>query len=204
MYEVIGHPATRAIRLIWMLEELGAPYTITPVLPQSDEARAANSSGKLPVLRDTSGDGDLTIPDSLAALFYLAEKHAAFVPDPGTPERARHDVFLFTILDELEGPLWTKAKHSFVLPEKYRVEGIGPTAAKEYERGLKNLAARLGDTDYLTGPGFTIADLLLGHLTRWAAKAKFPEPDDPRLKALITRIHARPALKAADAKKDAA
>ena len=101
MYEVIGHPDTRAIRLIWMLEELGAPYTVTPVLPQSEEARAANASGKLPVLRD----GDLTIPDSLSALFYLAEKHAAFIPDPGTADRARHDVFLFTILDELEGPL---------------------------------------------------------------------------------------------------
>lgn len=201
MYEVIGHPNTRAIRLIWMLEELGAPYRVSPILPQTDEARAVNPSGKLPVLRDRSGNGDLTIPDSLAALHYLAEKHAAFIPDPGTAERARHDVFLFTILDELEGPLWTKAKHSFVLPENLRVEGIGETARKEYERGLKNLTARLGDTDYLVDSGFTIADILLGHITRWAAKAKFPETDDPRLSALISRIHARPALKAADAKK---
>ncbi len=197
MYEVIGHPDTRAIRLIWMLEELGASYSVIPAMPQSDEARAINASGKVPVLRD----GDLSVPDSLAALYYLADKHSALVPQPGTAARARHDALLFMILDELEGPLWTKARHSFVLPEKYRVAGVGETAKKEYERGLANLTARLGGGDYLTGPDFTIADLLLGHLMRWATKAKFPEPEDAHLKAMVARILNRPALRAADARK---
>ena len=200
MYEVLGHPNTRALRLIWMLEELGVPYKVTPVMPQSEEARAANPSGKVPMLVD----GDLAFADSVAGLYYLADKHVAFIPAPGSPERARHDSLLFSMLDELEGPLWNKAKHTFILPEKYRLEGMGATAAKEWERGLANLATRAGDGDYLTGQDFTIADLMLGHLARWAGRAKFAGPQDERLNALIARIHARPALAAADAKKDAA
>jgi glutathione S-transferase len=203
MYEVIGHPQTRAFRLIWMLEEVGAPYSIDPAMPQTDAARAANPSGKLPVLRDTSVPGGLTIPDSLAAMHYLAARHMAFLPEEGTPERARHDVFFFTILDDLEGPLWTKAKHGFVLPEKLRVSGVGATATKEWERGLRNLAARIGGTEYLTGADFTLADLLLGHLARWAIKAKFAAPEDARLAELIGRILARPALAAAEEKSKA-
>ena len=51
MYEVIGSKASRAFRVLWMLEELGVDYDHTPAGPRSAEAVAANPSGKIPALR---------------------------------------------------------------------------------------------------------------------------------------------------------
>ena len=50
MYKVIGFPKTRAFRVLWMLEELGLDYDVDPVKPRSEEAKAYNPSGKVPVL----------------------------------------------------------------------------------------------------------------------------------------------------------
>ena len=50
MYTVIGDLKSRAFRVVWMLEELGAPYTHRAAAPGSEAARAVNPSGKVPVL----------------------------------------------------------------------------------------------------------------------------------------------------------
>jgi glutathione S-transferase len=63
MYTVIGGVASRTFRVLWMLEELGARYTHRPEPPRSENVRALNASGKIPVLQD--GDAvltDLTCP----------------------------------------------------------------------------------------------------------------------------------------------
>ena len=50
MYKLIGSPKTRAIRVLWMLEELGADYEIDPATPHSETVFAINPSGKVPAL----------------------------------------------------------------------------------------------------------------------------------------------------------
>ena len=40
MYKVIGSRASRGLRVLWMLEELGQPYEHVPAKPRSDEARS--------------------------------------------------------------------------------------------------------------------------------------------------------------------
>ena len=87
MYKLIGTPKTRAIRVLWMLEELGAEYTLDPVAPRSDEARAYNPSGKVPMLQV----GDDVIIDSVAICQYLADVHGKFTAQAGTIERALQD-----------------------------------------------------------------------------------------------------------------
>ena len=198
MYQIIGHPMSRAFRLMWMLEELGQPYEIDPVSPQSEAARAINPSGKVPLLRD----GDHLIADSVAASIYLADKHGQLTAPPGTAERAHINSLLFFILDEIEGPLWTKAKHTFVLPEKLRVDAVRNTATKEFDRGLANLAARLGDGPYLTGADFTFADVILGHCIGWAEVAKMNPPQDEKIVALFDAIRSRPAHDAAQTRRN--
>ena len=73
MYEVIGMRASRAMRVLWMLEEAGLPYRHIPAKPRDADAAAANPSGKIPALRD----GDAVITDSVAIMTYLADKHGA-------------------------------------------------------------------------------------------------------------------------------
>ena len=84
MYTVIGGTKSRAFRVMWMLEELGQPYTLNPAAPRSEEARKYNPSGKIPALVD----GDEVLTDSLAIMTYLADKHGALTAPAGTPERA--------------------------------------------------------------------------------------------------------------------
>ena len=106
MYEIIGFPRTRAMRVIWLLEELGEPYEIDPAMPQSDKVRSVNPSGKVPVLMED----DEPITDSVAICTYLADKHGRFTFPAGTLKRARQDSFTQFGVDVLEGALWTAAK----------------------------------------------------------------------------------------------
>ena len=111
MYTVIGSPKTRAIRVIWMLEELGVPYSLDPVPPRDAKLAAINPSGKVPILKD---GGDYVI-DSVAILQYLADKHGKITNTAGTIARAHQDSWTHFAADDVEYGLWTAAKHKFVL-----------------------------------------------------------------------------------------
>jgi len=196
MYKIIGFPQTRAMRVIWLLEELGEPYVIDPAMPQSDAIKAVNPSGKVPAL----ADGDLVVTDSVAICTYLADKHGKCTFPAGTPDRARQDSFTQFCVDELEGPLWTAAKNTFVLPEDVRVPAIKDTCRFEFARALKALEGRLGEGPYVMGEKFTIADILIGHCASWAVVAKFDLPSDGPLYDYFKRLRSRDGYKAMKAK----
>ena len=190
MYTVIGDLKSRAFRVVWMLEELGAPYTHRAAAPGSEAARAVNPSGKVPVLMAQ----DAALTDSTAILTYLADRHGQLTHPAGTLERARQDAMTFRILDEIETPLWTAAKHSFVLPEAQRVPAVKDSLKWEYARALARLMDDLTG-DYLAGGAATVPDLLLAHCGGWAKAAGFPA-DEPRFAAYLKRMRARPAFRA--------
>ena len=50
MYTVYGNAYTRTLRVLWCLEEIGAPYTHVPGDAHSPEIKAVNPSGKVPAL----------------------------------------------------------------------------------------------------------------------------------------------------------
>lgn len=45
MYKVIGTTKSRALRVMWMLNEIGQPYEQIKAVPRSDEARRYSSMG---------------------------------------------------------------------------------------------------------------------------------------------------------------
>ena len=188
MYSVIGHPMSRAGRVIWMLEELGEDYEILPLSPRSDEMKEFNPSGKSPALKD----GDEIIIDSVAIIQYLADKHGNITHKAGTLERARQDSFTQFAGDDVEYGLWTEAKHRFIYPENLRAPAIKETCAWEFGRAMKNLENRFGDGPYVTGDQFTVPDLLLGDLARWAGAIEFELPDG-KLGGYFQRALDRPA-----------
>ena len=191
MYEVIGSSASRTFRVLWMLEELDIPYTHLPAAPQSEDARAANPSGKVPVLRENGG----YISDSLAIMAYLGDVSEDLTFPAGSFERARQDALTYRIADELDSALWVAARHSFVLPHEMRVPEVKVTLKWEYERNLGFLADEVSGT-YLMGEQMTVPDIVLTHCLRWARAARFPEPPD-ELGAYLDRMEARPALRRA-------
>lgn len=188
MYQVIGPKKSRALRVLWALEELGAPYDHQPDMPGSDAVKALNPSGKVPVL---VVDGDV-LTDSTAILTYLADRHGALIPAPGTTERAQHDALVHAVLDELDAILWMAAKHSFILPQDQRLPAIKDSLRWEWARSLDRLATRISG-DYLTGDSFTIADIICTHCLNWGAAIKFDIAPD-KLRGYQQRMTARPGF----------
>ena len=136
MYEVIGTRASRAFRVLWMLEELGVTYIHTPSAPRSAEVQQANPSGKIPVLKSDGG----VITDSVAIMTYLGDVHGAFSYPAGTFRRAQQDAFTLQILDDVDAILWTAARHSFVLPEENRVPDVKASLQVEFAANIARLA----------------------------------------------------------------
>ncbi|MEO0568197.1 MAG: glutathione S-transferase family protein [Pseudomonadota bacterium] len=188
MYEVIGSRASRAFRVLWMLEELGVSYTHTPAMPHSKNVTATNPSGKIPVLIE----GNTAFTDSVAIMTYLGDKYDALTFPAGSIQRARQDGLTCQINDEIDALLWMAAKHTFVLPEKQRQPEIKEPLKWEYKRSILRLSDKL-EGPFLMGQKMTIPDLVLCHCLRWAEMAKFPASGE-KLQAYREALERREAL----------
>jgi glutathione S-transferase len=188
MYTIVGSNKTRSARVLWLLEELGQPYTHLPAGPQSDLAFAHNPAGKVPVLIE----GDSAITDSTAILTYLADKHGTFTAPAGSLARARQDSLTQFLLDELDACLWTGARHSFVLPEAMRLPAIKDSLKWEYARSLQRLADRMAGP-FLMGDEMTVPDIIATHCLGWGVAARFGAPEGA-LAEYLARMRARPAF----------
>lgn len=193
MYTVIGTGKSRSFRVLWLLEELGQPYTHVPANPHGEGVVDFNPAGKVPVLID---DGT-PITDSTAILTYLADRHQALTFPAGTLERARQDSLTQFLLDEFDAALWLAARHSFVLPEEMRLAGIKNSLRWEFERSQKVLVHRMAEGDFLMGEQMTVPDLILAHCLVWALSARFPVVES-RLTAHLERMRRRPAFQRAE------
>jgi len=189
-YTVIGTIKSRALRVLWTLEELGLDYDHIDAAPRSGAVTSVSPAGKVPVL---VVDG-VPITDSVAIMTFLADRHAALTFAPGTLDRARQDSLTNLILDEFDAILWMAAKHSFILPEELRLPAIKESLQWEFSRAQASLVARMAeDGPFLMGETMTIADILLAHCGGWAITAKFPITE-PRLREHIAMMRDRPAF----------
>ncbi len=189
MYTLIGSPQTRAIRVIWCLEELGVVYEIMPLAPGSDEAKKYNPTGKVPALLV----GDDVIIDSVAICQFLADKHGEMTYPAGSIERAKMDSWVQFAVDEVDQPCWVWSKNDFLYPEEIRVPEIKPACAREFKRAMHGLGERLGDNKYVMGETFTVPDILLGQCYGWAKFCGFDIPKG-RVEDYFKRVCRRPAF----------
>lgn len=187
MYTVYGVLASRAFRVMWLLDELGEPYDLVRAAPHSEDIRGVNPGGKIPALRD----GDDVLTDSTAIMTYLADKHGRMTFPAGTIARARQDALTNLLLDEFDAVLWTASRMTGLLPEEYRVPTVVPTLHFEFERNLSKLADQF-EGPFLMGDTMTIADILAVHCLNWATIARFPVTEDT-LRAYAKALSSRPA-----------
>jgi glutathione S-transferase len=194
-YTVIGTTKSRALRVLWMLEELGQPFTHVPAQPRSEGVVSVNPAGKVPVL---ICDGT-PVTDSTAIVQFLADRHGAFTHPAGTLDRARQDSMTQFLLDEFDSALWMAARHSFILPPELRQAAVKDSLMWEFARSQKTLAARIGDAPFLMGEAMTVPDIILAHCGVWAKVAGFPVVES-KLKDYLERLTARPAFRRAMAR----
>lgn len=182
--KLYGAARSRSDRIEWILHELGVEYEFIPIDFVKQEHRSAeflrlNPNGKVPVLVD----GDLVLYESAAICLYLAEKY----PEKGlmpTDLTKRADAFrwIFFALTELEAPLWTKARHTFIYPERKRVPEIFESCEWEFRQRVKTVEEALEGRTYMVGESFTLVDLLLAEVLAWGAHVGLLT-DSPRCQA---------------------
>ncbi len=206
--QIYGYPGTRSLRALWAAEEVGAAYEFTVVDLTRGEHRQAeflslNPAGKVPVLVE----GDLVLSESAAICTYLGDRYpdAGLLPGRGAqaPMRAQCHQWCCFVIGELEQPLWTLAKHTYVLPQPQRVSAVRDTARWEFGLAAQALARALADREYMVGDRFTVADLLIANTLSWARRAHLALNDD-RLERYADRLLSRPALARAREREQAA
>jgi glutathione S-transferase len=198
MIKLYFAPRTRAVRVLWLLEELGLPYELVRVdfqPPARNFFLQQTPSGKIPTLED----GDIVMFESGAIIEYLLEQYGAgrLAPAPGSRDRAAFLQWLHFAESTAFPPLGI-----LVWLTRYRADAAGHASLIDDTRrraaaGLDVLERQLAQTPYLVGDGFTAADIMMG-FTLVAARFLGPLDDRyPALNAYLARLQERPAFQKA-------
>jgi glutathione S-transferase len=196
MITLYGAAHSRSCRAMWTLEELQLSYDYVNVDLRHKRAgqqplQALNPGQKVPVLKHN----DFLLTESMAICLYVAEldEGRQLLPEDTARARARLLQWCSFAISELEQPLWTLAKHSFVLPKALRIPAVGETARHEFNTALRVLATGLDDRPCILGEQFTVADILIANTLDWARSAAW-SLQDPALEDYRDRMTRRPAL----------
>ena len=196
-------PNTRAVRIVWLCEELGLPYELEPFTLGDPRMRApeylqVHPLGRVPVLED----GEIRIFESGAIVQYVLAKYGdgRLVPDTGAPAFADYLQWLHYAEGMLMPPVNTIVVETIILPEDKRDPANVDRATRLLTRMLGAVDKALAGRDYLAGD-FSGADIMTGHASIVAARLGADIADKPNLAAYIDRLRARPALRKAFATK---
>ena len=192
-------PNSRAVRIAWLLEELGLEYelekyTVGDRALRTPEYYKIHPMGRIPVLED----GETRIYESGAIVQYLLARHGngKFVPEADDPSFAEYLQWLHYAEGSIMGQVNILVVETILLPPEKRNDVNVNRALKLLRVALGNVDKRLQDREYLTG-SFSGADIMTGHACFGAMKAGAEIDDYGQLKAYIDRLLARPALKKA-------
>ncbi|AYG58441.1 glutathione S-transferase family protein [Rhizobium jaguaris] len=209
MLTIYGVYRSRASRNYWMAEELGIAFQSVPVLqasrldnPMSPDALlntmsaeflAINPMGMIPSIKD----GDLVMHESLAINLYLARKYGG----PLAGHTAEEEGLL---------AMWTMWAATEVEPYTVAIVRIYDRAQDDSEAGKAGIAVacrslkrpfgvleqHLQNQDYVVGNRFTVADLNIAEVLRYAQTEQALFDSHPKVKAWIERCQSRAAYRA--------
>jgi len=159
-FHTAGTPNGRKVAIF--LEETGLPYKVHPIDFSKDGQFAPaflkiSPNNKIPAIVDTDGPGgkSLSLFESGAILFYLAEKTGRFLPADPAARATTHQWLMWQMggIGPMFGQLWHFTKSA---PEKvpYAIDRY----QKEVDRLVGVLDRRLGEAPYLAGD-YSIADM---------------------------------------------
>jgi glutathione S-transferase len=187
-------PQSRSSRILWLLEELGAPYEIRLTdIPRPDGSGAADPGNphpdkKVPALVD---DGVL-VTESAAIILYLTDKFpsAGIGPLTGDPLRGAHLTWLAYYAGVIEP----------VVTLEFAQLANNPVLERTF-RGRAEIDARIPSAlragPYVLGDRFSGADILVTSVGQFARTML---PADPIVDEYLARTSARSALARARAK----
>ena len=187
-------PRSRSSRIIWLLEELGAPYQIKLTdIPRMDGSGASDPANPHPDKKVPAivHDG-VVISESVAIILYLTD----LFPDAGLGPK---------IGDRLRGPYLTwLAYYAGVAEPVITMEFANLGNNPDVQRTFTNRAAvdrrilgALKAGPYILGERFSGADILIASMGQWMRNML---PADSIVDEYLSRCGTRPALARALAK----
>jgi glutathione S-transferase len=184
---------SRSQRILWLLEELGAPYEIrhhqrdavTNLAPP--ELLAVHPLGKSPVIEDNGR----TVYETGAIVEYLCERHGGghMIPPRDSDDHVRH----LELMHFAEGSamlpimlaLYTSRLGDAAAPLQPRIE-------QQLDSHFDFLEAELGASGHFVGSSIGAADIMLSFPAEIAVM-QGRVANRPKLAAFVAWIRARPA-----------
>ena len=184
---------SRSQRILWLLEEIGAPYEIkyydrdpvTNLAPP--ELLAVHPLGKSPVIED---DGRV-VTESGAITEYLCERHGggALVPARGSDDYISHLEWLHFAEGSAMTPILLRI-YTARLGEA--AAPIEPRIAQQLDAHFAYMESRVGATGHFIGDSLSAADIMLSFPAEIAIMQGMA-PRYPKLAGFVNACHARPA-----------
>lgn len=201
---------SRSIRVVWLLEELGADYDIdhyerdpdTRLAP--DRLREVHPVGRAPVVTD----GERTVAESAVILDYLLDRFddGTLRPDDDTDAAQLYRYWMHyaegTAMPDLVMQLvFEGIPEQAPWPVGYLLGFVTDAVVSEHvrprvRRHVEFWEDALDGREYFASDSFTAADIQMS-VPVGLAVAGFPEDRYPRTRAWLDRIRRRPAFETA-------
>ena len=205
MLTIYGVYRSRASRNIWLAHELGLPFKHVPViqhyrLPDAKAPDAplhtrsaaflkVNPNGHIPSIDD---DG-LVLHESLAINLYLAKKHGGPLAPANVAENGEMGMWALWAATEVETHALNILYNRVGNPDVPKP--MADAAIETLKAPFAVLDGALAKTGFLVGGRFTVADLNVAEIMRYAQAEPALFDAAPRVKAWLAACQARPAFK---------
>jgi len=196
MLQLYGNPLSRAMRCLWMLEEMGEPYELIEKTTragdlQTPEYLRLNPNARIPTLVD----GDLALWESMAINIYLSQKYQGPMHCGSAEALGKAAQWSFWAMLELEELLLELLNHRAVLPEAVRDPSHAERAELLLQKPLRVLNGSLEGRPFLAGDSFSLADLNVASILVWGKMARLDLAAHPNAARWLNACLGRPAYR---------
>ena len=188
---------SRAVRVAWVLEELGLEYDVHKFSLGDRSMRepaylSLHPMGRVPTLED----GKIRLFESGAIVQYILEKYGngRFVPRSNNSNFASYLQWFHYAEGMIMPPMNTLVVETILLPPERRTEVNVKRASKLLNQMLYAVNENLSDKDYLVGPEMTAAEFMTGHAVIMSQRLGIDMQDKPYLIEYIKRLETRDAF----------
>ena len=206
---IYGCYRSRASRNIWLANELGLSFTHVPVIQvyrlpdpsaahapihtQSPEFLAVNPNGQIPSLDD---DG-FVLNESLAINLYLARKQGGPLAPRDVKEEGLAIQWSLWAATSVESHALNLLYHMAAYPPEKRNPALVEAAMAALPKPFAVLDKALAEGGgFIMGGRFTVVDINVSEIIRYAKPAAALFEGAPHVKAWLDACHQRPAFQA--------
>lgn len=164
----------RGFRVVWLLEEMGLPYTLRRVdlkagVENDPEFLSINPGGFIPAIVD----GDVTMVESIAIMQYLMARYGPtpLAPAPDDPAFPAYLQFLHLGEAGLAASIYFVLGARHFAPEAERNNWSAAQALDVYQTRLRLVTRQLARSPFTAGDAFTAADISVTYALELAQRS---------------------------------